>query len=172
MQFQSTRPRRARLVCRSNIRGRHLFQSTRPRRARPPKLRKLALKCLVSIHAPTQGATALTAARSAASRVSIHAPTQGATNDELFALYSTSTFQSTRPRRARHCKHFRYLDLTDVSIHAPTQGATDPTSDHRLTGQVSIHAPTQGATSRTVRLIMIMWRFNPRAHAGRDSVRA
>ncbi len=61
-----------------------------------------ALMNLVSIHAPTKGATVLTLIVSYTSAVSIHAPTKGAT--ETVAIVA----QQWR-----------------VSIHAPTKGATD-----------------------------------------------
>ncbi len=57
-------------------------------------------------------------------------------------------FQSTRPRGAR---------LAQPSAVVP------PVS-------VSIHAPTRGATSEVIRHFSGLSGFNPRAHAGRDSV--
>ena len=79
--------------------------------------------CAVSIHAPTQGATAVIPAMEVQGKVSIHAPTQGAT------LYIC-----------------RYMQIRVVSIHAPTQGATIFLSLKTCKFKVSIHAPTQGAT--------------------------
>ena len=106
------------------------------------------LNFIVSIHAPTQGATTSRLPRLGNYGVSIHAPTQGATFGQ-------------RPGD----------NQIRVSIHAPTQGATsakrliciglqcfnprthagcdetsDPLATHIL---VSIHAPTQGATGGT-----------------------
>jgi len=56
-----------------------MFQSTRPRRARPICRAVLHPHQNVSIHAPTQGATCAKRRPQAAVSVSIHAPTQGAT---------------------------------------------------------------------------------------------
>ena len=78
---------------------------------------------LVSIHAPTRGATRVSPARRSCQRVSIHAPTRGAT---LICIV-----------------HFAG---TLVSIHAPTRGATYNASTAAKFFKVSIHAPTRGAT--------------------------
>ena len=56
---------------------------------------------MVSIHAPTKGATTLPLPYAGRIRVSIHAPTKGAT----------------------WCKEVRKMTF-GVSIHAPTKGAT------------------------------------------------
>ena len=61
-----------------------------------------------------------------------------------------STFQSTRPRGARPDWRGGPGQRCDVSIHAPTRGAT----------------PAAGALRADPR------RFNPRAHAGRDTTAA
>ena len=76
--FQSTRPRGARPYTLKFVIGGFEFQSTRPRGARPLPFAFSGLVGLVSIHAPTWGATDETA-------------------DTLFDMQ----FQSTRPRGAR-----------------------------------------------------------------------
>ena len=98
--------------------------------------------------------------------VSIHAPTRGAT-----ILTGSSglrfLFQSTRPRGARHILPTSYHNPLSfnprahagrdpifamlhhpipVSIHAPTRGATACAPHGERRRQVSIHAPTRGAT--------------------------
>ena len=77
-----------------------LFQSTRPRGARRQKQLLYDKLLLVSIHAPTRGATEKAKAETQNIEVSIHAPTRGAT---LMAARNTLlfSFQSTRPRGAR-----------------------------------------------------------------------
>ena len=78
--------------------------------------------------------------------VSIHAPAWGATS--MSALSSSSTsFQSTRPRGARHTTGDFVLHHVVVSIHAPAWGATL---------LFDIRSPLQPC-------------FNPRARVGRDS---
>ena len=120
--------------------------------------------------------------------ISIHAPTRGATNhalkqkrglifqstlprEERPYLKSLSSFsrlfQSTLPReeRQRHDRvfitilyfnprshersdHDRHVTLWDlgISIHAPTRGATVPSRPQVQWYGISIHAPTRGAT--------------------------
>ena len=86
-------------------------------------------------------------ARSANQRqVSIHAPTWGATPRTSLPS-RISTFQSTRPRGARH-PDVREQAEKEVSIHAPTWGATHLAALMRYLSEVSIHAPTWGATCR------------------------
>ena len=82
-QFQSTLPRRERLLslrCWEKIRE---FQSTLPRRERLRQLCALVYRYLVSIHAPTKGAT-----------------------DGYARESRKRTFQSTLPRRERPLVQF------------------------------------------------------------------
>ena len=124
------------------------------------------------------------------------------------------SFQSTHPRRVRPawrspraCRPGRFNPRThagcdyrirrvqvvtlEVSIHAPTQGATcavgaalrvrccfNPRTHagcdrggagaYRADGRVSIHAPTQGATRAAISWPCSALSFNPRTHAGCD----
>ena len=55
--------------------------------------------------------------------ISIHAPTRGATYLEL-ANEILGVFQSTLPREERRCIIDVVLNEPDISIHAPTRGAT------------------------------------------------
>ena len=82
--------------------------------------------------------------------VSIHAPTWGATHQRFHCL-KLCLFQSTRPRGARQrcCGNCHWFD--NVSIHAPTWGATHLTGNDNGVRIVSIHAPTWGATMRRLR---------------------
>ena len=122
-----------------------MFQSTHPRRVR--------------LQGACQGFNA--------SIVSIHAPTQGATTSPNGRRRSTQRFN---PRTHAGCDHrsaARCHCGRGVSIHAPTQGATrvsaslchrgcfnprthagcdDQPQLFRAQSAVSIHAPTQGAT--------------------------
>ena len=78
--------------------------------------------------------------------VSIHAPTKGATM-RLLHLEDTLTFQSTLPRRERHYNRLAVNRFLNVSIHAPTKGATYRDPSFTCNIYVSIHAPTKGATA-------------------------
>ena len=57
-----------------------------------------------------------------------------------------STFQSTRPRGARHVRGLVRQRDHHVSIHAPAWGATNRPPLNTYTLRVSIHAPAWGAT--------------------------
>ena len=122
---------------------------------------------IVSIHAPTGGATpvACTLPKPSAFQftrprgarhntltgehikgaVSIHAPTGGAT---IYVATSRGVvqFQFTRPRGARHNGQAKLSSCCSVSIHAPTGGATIHGRGKHGRDHVSIHAPTGGAT--------------------------
>ena len=144
-QFQSTLPRGERRWLRL-----HSVLSARfnPRSHEESDFcnRVIHILFLVSIHAPTRGATYERVSDERFDAVSIHAPTRGAT-------WYTVYWQSHH----------------DVSIHAPTRGATrsthpnlrchhsfNPRSHEGSDGKrraadthlydVSIHAPTRGAT--------------------------
>ncbi len=145
----------------------------------------------VSIHAPTQGATFLilfitfccksfnprahagrdTAAPSTFSMRSVFQSTRPrrARRVAVRMICSMNLFQSTRPRRARQYKAQIMYYHDNVSIHAPTQGATLVKLRSAIAVNVSIHAPTQGATFGVGICRECNRRFNPRAHAGRDS---
>ena len=77
--------------------------------------------------------------------VSIHAPTWGATSRWKVPHPASRCFN---PRTHMGCDAFtkEVLESMPVSIHAPTWGATSLTYMFRLKLLVSIHAPTWGAT--------------------------
>ena len=78
----------------------------------------------VSIHAPTRGATiGITDRVSSEERVSIHAPTRGATYVMVTPFLMDVSFN---PRTHTGCddKYAFYCGKKEVSIHAPTRGAT------------------------------------------------
>ena len=56
-----------------------------------------------------------------------------------------------------------------VSIHAPVKGATGLQQLQLVLLQVSIHAPVKGATVISLRKVISLPSFNPRAREGRDS---
>ena len=122
------------------------FQSTLPRRERLDLFQVQHQQRLVSIHAPTQGATCHTSA--------LHPRSQ--------------KFQSTLPRRERPIADATVAIVLSVSIHAPTQGATTRDLYLGLKRIVSIHAPTQGATPVGGPARACSSSFNPRSHAGSD----
>jgi len=128
--FQSTPPRGGRPMDNIAITTTAEFQSTPPRGGRPFKFCYLCnylksfnprphaggdaihivcpTESIVSIHAPTRGATRDARENNAEQNVSIHAPTRGATSNssEQMGLMS---FQSTPPRGGRRPGSFRLL---------------------------------------------------------------
>ena len=143
------------------------FQSTHPRGVRHGSRRTPRRTDLVSIHAPTWGATYAVIYGFSQDGVSIHAPTWGATRrhplcrpDGRFQSthprgvrrYTSGrmpewwTFQSTHPRGVRLLASVLPGNSVEVSIHAPTWGATRNLIADSVRFVVSIHAPTWGAT--------------------------
>ncbi len=117
------------------------FQSTRPRGARPYPglLRRIRY---VSIHAPAWGATY--ALQNNNAEMGFNPRARVGRDPAMSDVLTIISFQSTRPRGARH----PYGERPDYH-------------------KVSIHAPAWGATCYYSR---IRWesRFNPRARVGRD----
>ena len=122
---------------------------------------------LISIHAPTRGATIYLLTngkifyfnprsykrsdygwwlgRDGGIGISIHAPTRGATSDG-----NTIT------------------DFTSISIHAPTRGATKFSDRSIIVENISIHAPTRGATGIPSLPYQKKENFNPRSYKRSD----
>ena len=100
--FQSTRPRgaRRRLLSSSSFGERF---NPRAREGRDQYGLMRDARRLVSIHAPARGATHLPVMDIDLLTVSIHAPARGATWDWNTRRDVINSFQSTRPRGARHC---------------------------------------------------------------------
>ena len=123
LSFQSTRPHRARLIVRMYSARMAAFQSMRPRRARLIVRMYSARVAAFQSMRPRRARHHACIGLLGHEDVSIHAPTQGATARMRSSLF-WRLFQSTRPRRARHANKHRPVDANKVSIHAPTQGAT------------------------------------------------
>ena len=123
---------------------------------------------VISIHAPTRGATLLSLQFLLTFCISIHAPTRGATKSNLH-IDKRWKFQSTLPqgerpnddRRLHEIINFNprshkgsdchviteFFPVFVISIHAPTRGATFWRPCAFIPGGISIHAPTRGATA-------------------------
>ena len=149
----------------TNKKARRLFQFTRPRGARHG-LRRHLNSSLVSIHAPTWGATTRQIKQKRGIYVSIHAPTWGATVILMFSG-GRFQFQFTRPRGARRAGDHHALSRRSFNsrahvgrdwIRVPAsaaslvfqftrpRGARHEQDTLRTFSLVSIHAPTWGAT--------------------------
>ena len=78
---------------------------------------------MISIHAPTRGATGSAQYKGWRLLISIHAPTRGATLP-LLPSDADDVFQSTLLQEERHFSdQLKAMDGL-ISIHAPTRGAT------------------------------------------------
>ena len=78
---------------------------------------------IISIHAPTRGATMDGLIQAHSTKISIHAPTRGATHSPVWSRISCP-FQSTLLQEERQAMAaLGYVD-DFISIHAPTRGAT------------------------------------------------
>ena len=127
-----------------------------PTRGATPLNGILILLFLISIHAPTRGATNVKNQYVYLKYISIHAPTRGATFSALCVLLYPPEFQSTLPREERRVFQRAKRDPGRISIHAPTRGATLFKAIHNRFIFISIHAPTRGATSCFIEIIAFM----------------
>ena len=145
---------------------------------------------IISIHAPTRGATNHSLRRIHKTGISIHAPTRGATQQSK-TIMNASEFQSTLPREERrggicidlNVSHFnpRSHERSDlscdllqnylsISIHAPTRGATlDPIDN----ATIAIFQSTLPREERLIGAIQALptHNFNPRSHERSDCQR-
>ena len=125
--------------------------------------------------------------------ISIHAPTWGATYGQ-HVCNSTAIFQSTHPRGVRQINDETISETSDISIHAPTWGATrshngsflrysnfNPRTHvgcdraentiSTLTGIFQSTHP-RGVRRSTNNGLSVRTNFNPRTHVGCDVVAA
>ena len=109
---------------------------------------------VVSIHAPTWGATCPFCGKPYNLSVSIHAPTWGATRKVPGQRPTPSRF-NPRAHVGRDFPKQLSNDGEVVSIHAPTWGATEPYGRSGRCLLVSIHAPTWGATVQRCSSVLV-----------------
>ena len=144
---------------------------------------------MISIHAPTRGATHHLRNRRgywchfnsrpyargdstinncvADQMISIHAPTRGATAVGWLFLCAWCNFNS-RPYARGDAMILSRLFISQISIHAPTRGATGGHSADGCQARISIHAPTRGATRTTRSFLQSARYFNSRPYARGD----
>ena len=101
----------------------------------------------ISIHAPTRGATFLCGCRARREIISIHAPTRGATQSQVTQLNSDLHFNPRSHKGSDVIDPARTPRAYKISIHAPTRGATTFSGNVAVPTGISIHAPTRGATT-------------------------
>ena len=147
---------------------------------------------LVSIHAPTRGATPTSQAAPPAPRCFNPRPHAGGDGPSSKRWCITSGFNPRPHAGGDYSDAGTNVQFTPVSIHAPTRGATLRIAPALRWAPVSIHAPTRGATRPIDRVepeafgfqstpprggrragefcchCTCCSRFNPRPHAGGD----
>jgi len=144
--FQSTPPRRGRLLIPSNTSPQWMFQSTPPRRGRlgppkksvecwlfqstPPRRGRRFSPLLCQPHCcfnprPREGGDFAGASLDGASLVSIHAPAKGATSMGPSSTRHAS-FQSTPPRRGRPLRYVRVVCGDWFQSTPPRRGRRGP----------------------------------------------
>ena len=122
--FQSTLPRRERLLGRPIPIRSSLFQSTLPRRERPDLHFFLRHNFRISIHAPAKGATyAVCAMLGNMWAISIHAPAKGATISIIFPAVIDINFNPRSREGSDSVPGSARMSIA-ISIHAPAKGAT------------------------------------------------
>ncbi len=123
-----------------------LFQSTLPREERHLVTGKEHHSVVISIHAPTRGATKMRFFITININISIHAPTRGATSSLQHQLGLHRNFNPRSHERSDNDSCPIKAQIPSISIHAPTRGATKHICEFRNHFTISIHAPTRGAT--------------------------
>ncbi len=92
---------------------------------------------------------------------------RGARHIRIIVCKQRAMFQSTRPRGARPRPAVEVVAVRQVSIHAPTGGATNTRARWGAMAGVSIHAPTGGATRRGKRPPSWSWFQSTRPRGAR-----
>ena len=99
--------------------------------------------------------------------ISIHAPTRGATYTLLTPFFIVSNF-NPRSHEGSDSSVGHSRSVPRISIHAPTRGATIYGATLVSVVGISIHAPTRGATDVGMASPSVNTDFNPRSHEGSD----
>ena len=158
-RFQSTLPRRERRMMKGMLWLGFRFQSTLPRRERQRVTAYNVTRNKISIHAPAKGATQDKLKELEASKISIHAPAKGATLHTAIIFPSLSNFNP----RSREGSDNVPLDVSEMDT--PFQ-STLPRRERRLFSAIrsriyiiSIHAPAKGATIYVADLVVLQFLF-------------
>ena len=122
----------------------------------------------ISIHAPMQGATLLSAAwQTDTSRFQSTPPCRG--RPPIYKKGNAiNGFQSTPPCRGRQILIYLFNDTRAFQSTPPCRGRRCSCTFVHIIITISIHAPMQGATATRICQIRNTEYFNPRPHAGGD----
>ena len=183
--FQSTHPRRVRLISASIAGMSASFQSTHPRRVRRDHQADCELAwTFQSTHPRRVRRRPCGSGRTPAgfnprthagcdcggpcSALSFNPRTHAGCDVIRYCARKLGVFQSTHPRRVRHADAELAVIGGNVSIHAPTQGATgqsasQPAGSSRFNPRTHAGCDYSSQDASTARAC-----FNPRTHAGCD----
>ena len=145
--FQSTLPREERLLGLNFKEANSIFQSTLPREKRLLQQYLSHFQLLFQSTLPREERHNTTGWQGTGEIISIHAPTRGATIRITVGLLITQNFNPRSHERSDPFPRFSTCRPV-ISIHAPTRGATPAKCFLHLAHFISIHAPTRGATHR------------------------
>ena len=166
--FQSTLPREERLLGLNFKEANSIFQSTLPREKRLLQQYLSHFQLLFQSTLPREERHNTTGWQGTGEIISIHAPTRGATIRITVGLLITQNFNPRSHERSDLKKSVDDGDMMSISIHAPTRGATPSEGACSSTICISIHAPTRGATINFYKCIIYLVNFNPRSHERSD----
>ena len=165
--FQSTLPREERRCNYFSADGSKYFNPRSHERS-DEYVCSFTKKLLISIHAPTRGATHPPAHAPCRHQISIHAPTRGATK-LISSSYCLMIFQSTLPREERRFPFSFQSYSLKISIHAPTRGATVYNVPHTW---IPVFQSTLPREERPACFCCLrsVHDFNPRSHERSDAI--
>ena len=123
---------------------------------------------VISIHAPTRGATRKPDNNSNNSKFQSTLP-RGERRRATEKSEVNKVFQSTLPRGERHKRPLFFVCEANFNPRSH-EGSDQTLSSVRCSPQISIHAPTRGATVGIIDRKEILY-FNPRSHEGSDVIR-
>ena len=143
--FQSTPPRRRRLLRGILFRLLTLFQSTPPRRRRRFRLQGWTDDYFISIHASAKEATGVGYVVPPGRQISIHASAKEATCRAIGGLYYQ--YFNPRLREGGDTRLAQIFFIVFISIHASAKEATEASICFTDCLTISIHASAKEATS-------------------------
>ncbi len=127
-----------------------LFQSTLPRGERHGSSQFSGMPVVISIHAPTRGATHGSANQYKSNLIFQSTLPRGERRLDTKAMKCNNKISIHAPTRGATGKRSYKKEFQHISIHAPTRGATKYSKTTKITFEISIHAPTRGATVKII----------------------
>ena len=125
---------------------------------------------IISIHAPTRGATVPEVPRTSASYHFNPRSHERSDSCSITGLSSLLSFQSTLPREERRVPFLKEIFAMNISIHAPTRGAT--TSTLPVASLATFQSTLPREERRILRSSIAGYLyFNPRSHERSDPCR-